>query len=168
MGWLGHREFYFFSGDMKLITKNRSAYHDYTIEKDYEVWIVLKWHEVKSIKLGHVNIKDSIVKLDQRELWIVGMDVPLYTFTSSALVPGYQPKGRRKILITKKELTKVAAMLDKSWYVLIPLEVFLNKRGLIKLKIWIAKLMRKVEKKQILKEKDVKRQMDREIRSLKI
>ncbi len=153
---------------MKLITKNRLAYHDYSIDKEYEVWIVLKWHEVKSIKLGHVNIKDSIVVLENRELWIVGMDVPLYERTSPVLVPGYQPKGRRKILITKKELTKVAAMLDKSGYVVIPLEVYINKRWLIKLKIWVAKLMRKVEKKQILKEKDQKRQMDREIRSMKI
>ncbi|HCB51340.1 TPA: hypothetical protein DEP21_02065 [Patescibacteria group bacterium] len=80
------------------------------------------------MKLGHVNIKDSIVVLENRELWIVGMDVPLYERTSPVLVPGYQPKGRRKILITKKELTKVAAMLDKSGYVVIPLEVYINKR----------------------------------------
>ncbi len=151
---------------MKLITKNRHAYHDYEIDKEYEVWIILKWYEVKSIKASHVNIKDSIVRLEDKELRVLNMDVPLYEKTSHALVPGYQSKGKRKLLITKKELAKISAALDKSGTTIIPLEIFINKRGLIKLKIWVAKLIRKVEKKQILKERDIKKQMDREIKHL--
>ena len=153
---------------MKTISKNKHAYHDYQIDKEYEVGIILRWHEVKSIKASHVNIKDSFVRLTNKELWLMNMDVPLYEKTSHALVAGYEPKGKRKILITKKELTKIAAALDKSGTVLIPLEIYINKRGLIKVKIWVAKLMRKVEKKQILKEKDTKREMDREIKNLRI
>ncbi len=151
---------------MKLITINRHAYHDYEIDKEYEVWIILKWYEVKSIKASHVNIKDSIVRLEDKELRVLNMDVPLYEKTSHALVPGYQSKGKRKLLITKKELAKISAALDKSGTTIIPLEIFINKRGLIKLKIWVAKLIRKVEKKQILKERDIKKQMDREIKHL--
>ncbi|MFA6256450.1 MAG: SsrA-binding protein SmpB [Candidatus Absconditabacterales bacterium] len=151
---------------MKLISKNRHAYHDYQIDKEYEVGIILKGHEVKSIKASHVNIKDSMVRLDNKELWIMNMDVPLYEKTSYALVPGYEPKGKRKLLITKKELAKVSSALDKSGTTIIPLEIFINKRGLIKLKIGIGKLMRKIEKKQVLKERDIKKQMDREIRHL--
>ncbi len=94
------------------------------------------------------------------------MDVPLYEKTSHALVPGYQPKGKRKLLITKKELAKISAALDKSWTTIIPLEIFINKNWLIKLKIGVAKLMKKIEKKQILKEKDIKKQMDREMKHL--
>ena len=59
-----------------------------------------------------MNIKDSIVRLDNKELRIVNMDVPLYEKTSHALVPGYQAKGKRKLLITKKELAKISAALD--------------------------------------------------------
>ncbi len=151
---------------MKLISKNRHAYHDYQIDKDYEVWIILKWHEVKSIKWSHVNIKDSIIRLSNKELWIMNMDVPLYEKTSHLLVPGYESKGKRKILITKKELAKISSALDKSWTVIIPLEIYINKRGLIKLKIWVGKVLRKIEKKQILKEKDIKKQMDRDIKHL--
>ena len=151
---------------MKLISKNRHAYHDYQIDKDYEVWIILKWHEVKSIKWSHVNIKDSIIRLSNKELWIMNMDVPLYEKTSHVLVPGYESKGKRKILITKKELAKIASALDNSWTVIIPLEIYINKRGLIKLKIWVGKVLKKKEKKQILKEKDIKKQMDREIKHL--
>ena len=151
---------------MKLISKNRHAYHDYQFDKDYEVWIILKWHEVKSIKWSHVNIKDSIVRLSNKELRIINMDVPLYEKTSHALVSGYEPKGKRKLLITKKELAKISSALDKSGTVIIPLEIFINKRGLIKLKIWVGKTLKKIEKKQILKEKDIKKQMDREIKHL--
>ena len=63
------------------------------------------------------------------------MDVPLYEKTSYALVAGYEPKDKRKLLVTKKELAKIASALDKSGTVIIPLEIFINKRGLIKLKI---------------------------------
>jgi SsrA-binding protein len=122
---------------------------------------------VKSIKTSHVNIKDSIVRLDNKELWIIGMDIPLYQKTSYILMPGYQPKGRRKVLVNKKELAKISAALDVSGTILLPLELFISKRGKIKIKLGIARLMRKVEKKQVLKEKDVKRQMDREIKSMK-
>ncbi len=151
---------------MKIITKNKHAYHDYTIDKEYEVGIVLRWHEVKSIKASHVNITDAFVRIEDRELWILNMDIPLYEKTSHALVPGYQSKGKRKLLITKKELTKISAQLDKSGTVALPLEVFVTKTGLIKLKIGLGKLMRKVEKKQILKERDVKKQMDREMKGM--
>ena len=151
---------------MKLITKNKRAYHDYSFDKEYEVGIVLRWHEVKSIKGSHVNIQDSFVRIEEKGMRIIGMDVPLYEKTSHALVPGYQPKGRRKLLITMKEMGKISAMLSKPGTTIIPLEVFISKTGLIKLKIWIGKLMRKVEKKQILKERDVKKQMDREIKHL--
>ena len=151
---------------MKLITKNRHVYHDYAVEKEFDVGIVLRWHEVKSIKGSHVNIKDAFIRIDNGELWILNMDIPLYEKTSPVLVPGYQPKGKRKLLITKKELAKISAWTDKPGYMVIPLELFITKTWFIKLKIGVAKLMRKVEKKQILKEKDTKRQMDREMKHL--
>ncbi len=152
---------------MKLISKNRRAHSDYQIDKEYEVGIVLKWHEVKSIKGSKVNIKDSIVRLDNKELWIVNMDIPLYEKTSHILVAGYEAKKKRKLLANKKEIGKISAALDNSSNVVIPLEIYITSRGLIKLKIAIAKRMRKVEKKQVLKEKDIKRQMDREIKHIR-
>ncbi len=152
---------------MKIISKNRHAYHNYQIDKEYEVGIILKWYEVKSIKTSHVNIKDAFIKLEDKELRILNMDIPLYEKTSHILVPGYQSKGKRKLLITKKELAKISSVLDKSWMTIIPLEIFINKKSLIKLKIGVAKLMKKVEKKQILKEKDIKKQMDREIKTMR-
>ncbi|MEI6673445.1 MAG: SsrA-binding protein [bacterium] len=69
---------------------------------------------MKSIKASHVNIKDSIVRIYNKELWINNMDIPLYEKTAYALVAGYEPKGKRKLLVTKKELAKIAATLDTS------------------------------------------------------
>jgi len=151
---------------MKLISKNRRAYSDYQIDKEYEVGIILKWHEVKSIKGSKVNIKDSIVRIDNKQLWIINMDIPLYEKTSHIMASGYEAKGKRKLLAHTKEIGKISAALDNSSNVVIPLEIYITSRGLIKLKIAIAKRMRKVEKKQVLKEKDIKRQMDREMKHL--
>jgi len=160
-----------FGNSMKIITTNRRAYHDYEFEKEYDVGIVLKWYEVKSIKSSQVNIKDAIVRVEKanwkdRELWIVNMDIPLYARTSPIMAPWYEAKGKRKLLITKKELAKLSAKTDNAGYIIIPLEVFLSKSWLIKLKIWIGKRLRKVEKKQILKEKDIKREMDRDMKRI--
>ncbi|HPK27683.1 MAG TPA: SsrA-binding protein, partial [Candidatus Absconditabacterales bacterium] len=84
--------------------------------------------------------------------------------TSPILAPGYQAKRDRKLLINKRELAKISALTDQAGNVIIPLKIYINDKGLIKLEIGIGKLMRKIEKKQILKEKDIKRDMDREMK----
>ena len=150
---------------MKLISKNKLAYRDYEFSKDYEAGIVLIWHEVKSIKMWQVNLRDAVVRIQNRELWIKNMDIPIYCKTNPKLVPDYKAKWDRKLLINKREMAKISALLDKPGNVLIPLSIYLNIRWFIKLKIWIWKLMRKVEKKQILKEKDIKRQMGKDIKN---
>lgn len=152
---------------MKLIIKNKRAYFDYEIEKTYDVGIVLRWFEVKAIKTSSINLSDAVVRIDQQELWIYNLDIPLYAKTSPILAPTYQPKQKRKLLITKRELSKIAATFDKPGMVLLPLEVFTTRSGFIKIKIWFGKLKRKVEKKQILKERDIKKQMEREVQNFK-
>jgi len=150
---------------MKIIAKNKIAYRDYNFDKFHEFGIVLIWHEVKSIKMWQVNIKDAIIRIQDRELWIKNMDVPLYNKTNPKLVPDYKQKWDRKLLVNKRELAKISAMIDKPGNVVVPLEVYLNKKWLVKIKAWVWKLMRKVQKKQILKEKDIKRQMEKDIRN---
>lgn len=150
---------------MKLISKNKRAYFDYEIEKTYEAWIVLKGYEVKSVKTSHVNIQDAAVIIERGECWLYNIDIPLYEKTAPILAPGYQPKAKRKLLLNKREIAKIAAALDKPWMVLLALEVFIAKGGFIKVKLGLGKLYKKVEKKQILKEKDIKKQMDREVKN---
>ena len=150
---------------MKMLTKNKRAYFDYEISTDYTAGIVLAWHEVKAVKTGYVNISDTILSIQNGELRLLGMDIPLYAKTSPQLVPGYQPKRKRKLLITKRELSKIAAILDKSGMVALALEVFVTKSGFIKVKIGLGKLRRKVEKKQILKERSIEKEMRKEAKS---
>jgi SsrA-binding protein len=152
---------------MKIITKNKAAYSDYEILDTYSVGIVLLWHEVKSIKWSHVNIKDAIVMVVGREIVINNMDVPLYEKTTSKVAGNYQAKWRRVLLVNKLERAKIVSKTTKTWLAIVPLEVFISLNGRIKLKIGIGKLLRKVEKKQILKEKDIKREMDREMKGLR-
>lgn len=149
---------------MKLITKNKRAYFDYAIEKTYEAWIVLRWYEVKAIKTSHVNIQDALVRIDAWECWLYNMDIPLYEKTSPLLVPHYQQKSKRKLLLNKREIGRIASALSKPWMVLLALEVYIARGGFIKLKLWLGKLHKKIEKKQILKERDIKKQMDREMK----
>ena len=148
---------------MQLITRNKRATFDYQIEKTYEAWIVLKGHEEKSIKTSHINIQDAVVRIDNRECRLYNMDIPLYEKTSPILVPHYQAKAKRKLLLNKREIARIASALDKPGMVLLVLEVIVTKGGFIKIKLGLGKLYKKVEKKQILKEKDIKKQMDREV-----
>lgn len=147
---------------MQLITKNKRAYFDYEIIDDYIVGIVLAWHEVKSIKTWHVNIQNTIISLQGKELFLLGMDVPLYEKTSPVLVSHYFAKQKRKLLVTKRELTRIAANFDKPWMVALVLEVFVTDRGFIKIKIWMGRLKKKIEKKQILKERSQEKEMRKE------
>lgn len=150
---------------MKIITKNKRAYFDYTISKTFEAGIVLVWHEVKAIKTSNINLTDAFARIDNKEVWLLNMDISLYKKTSHHLVPWYEPKWKRKLLLHWKEIWKIAWELDKPGNILIPLVIYINKKWRIKLKIWIGKLKRKVEKKQILKENDQKKQMQRDIKN---
>ena len=147
---------------MKVVTKNKRAYFDYEFSSDYTAGIVLAWHEVKSIKTSHVNIQDTVVSIQNWEIFILGMDVPLYSKTSPNLAPHYQPKQKRKLLLNKKELSKIAAQLDKPWMTAVALEVLITDRWFIKIKIWIGRLKKKIEKKQILKERSQEKEMRKE------
>lgn len=154
---------------MKIITKNKSAYLDYEIIDTYTAGVVLHGYEVKSIKGSHVNIKDAIVKRDEptRHLKIRNMDIPLYERTSPLIVPGYQPKAPRDLLVTSKELAKIVAKTTKTGNSIIPLEIQVNTRGKIVILIAVAARRKKVEKKQYIKEKEMQREMDRTIKAMR-
>lgn len=152
---------------MKVISKNKRAYFDYEISKERDAGIVLEWHEVKSIKSSNINLSDSIAWLENKELRLKNLDVPLYAKTSPNLAPHYIAKRKRKLLLKSDEIGRIAGLLDKPWNVVVPLEIFLNKRWLIKLKLWVWKRKRNIEKKQILKERDISKQMQRDIKNFR-
>lgn len=152
---------------MKVLAKNKRAFFDYEVIETYDAGIVLLGHEVKSIKTGHITIGDGIVKISPQETVLVNMDIPLYQKTAPQTVSWYQPKWPRRLLLTKREQTVLWSKVQQGGLRIIPLEVYESTRNRIKVKIGLAKLKKKVEKKSAIKERDVKREMDKEIRKFK-
>lgn len=151
---------------MRILAKHKRAYLDYDIQQIYDAGIVLQGHEVKACKMDHCNISNAIIRLDEKPktLVVVGMDIPLYSKTQPALVPGYIAKWPRTLLLTAREITKIVASTAKTGLMIIPIQLYEAKNRRIKLQFGLGKTRRKVEKKQILKEKDQERQMRKEIR----
>ncbi len=131
----------------------------------YDAGIVLFGHEVKSIKAKSANLVDATAWFVGKALWLYNLDVQLYKKTSRVMVPDYEPKRKRQLLLNQKELAKISSALDRKWLTVVPLEVYISLKGKIKIKLGVGKLRRKIEKKQILKEKDMDRQMHKEMKN---
>ncbi len=143
---------------MKLITKNKKAYFDYEIINSWETWICLKWHEVKSIREWHVNLKWNYVVLKNNELYIKDMHIsPWKTLLKK---DSLKSKIERKIFIHKKDIIKLSSKIKEKWYSLIWLELYF-KWSLIKLKLWLVKWRKSFQKKQILKERTLDKEANK-------
>lgn len=151
---------------MKIITKNKQAYSDYEILDTYETGIVLQWHEVKSLKNSHVNIKDAIVTISDKKLTINNMDIQLYEKANINMIKKFDPKGKRTLLVNKKELAKIVAKTTKTGLAIVPLQVYLSQRGLVKVTIGIGKLKRKYEKREDIKKRDLERETKRDLKDM--
>lgn len=149
---------------MLSITKHKRAHLDYEINDTYDAGIVLFGHEVKSVKSKQANLVDATAWFVGKILRLYNLDIPLYKKTSRALVPDYNPKRKRQLLLNQKEMARISAALDRKGMVLFPLEVYLSKSGKVKIKLGVWHLRKKIEKKQILKEKDIDRQMKKEMK----
>ncbi len=153
-----------FQKSMKLISKNKRVYFDYEITQTIEVWIILRWYEVKSLRWWKVNIKDAVALINDWELWLHNIDIPLYEKTNPHNAPGYIAKTKRKLLIWKNELAKLSSKIDITWSRLLVLEIYFTSRQKVKLSLWLWKRKKKVEKRSAIKERETKRQMQKEIR----
>lgn len=141
---------------------NKKVYHDYEIIETVDAWIVLKWYEVKSVKQWKINFTDWYVLFKNNEAWLEGVNIPLYEKTSP-LVVNYNPKRSRKLLLKRYQISRLAERTHKTWLILKPLEVYV-KNWFIKIKLWLCKLKRKVDKKEEIKKKDLQRQLEREFK----
>ncbi len=143
------------------ITVNKKAYHDYEILDKFEAGMALMGSEVKSIREGKVNLKDSYVEIKVQEAFLVSAHIAAY---SNASYNNHEPERERKLLLHKRELLKMDKKVKTRGVTIIPLRMYFNKKGIVKIEIAIAKGKREYEKKQKIKERDIKREMDRELR----
>jgi SsrA-binding protein len=137
------------------ITKNKKAYFDYEIIDTWEAWIELKWHETKSVRNGHVNLKWAFIVVVNNELYVKWMHVTAWKSLSNR--GSLDTDRERKIFLHKKTITFLSWKSREAWNSIIPLELYFAW-SLIKLRVWLAKWKKAYQKKQLLKE----RTMDRE------
>ncbi|MBR0135105.1 MAG: SsrA-binding protein SmpB [Clostridia bacterium] len=141
---------------IKTISENRKARHDYFIEDTYEAGLALVGTEVKSIRLGKVNIKDSYVKIRNGEAFVVGMHISPY---EQGNIFNRDPFRERKLLLHKREIAKLKSLSEADGYSLIPLNLYL-KDGLVKMELAVAKGKKLYDKRHDIAERDAKRQIE--------
>jgi len=145
----------------KVIAENRRARYDYAIEEDLEVGIVLQGSEVKSLRVGQSNIAESYAEVKDGELWLVNSYIAPYP--QAKMFP-HEERRRRKMLVSKRELARLWNATQRQGMTLVPLVMYFNHKGLVKLKIGIAKGKKNVDKRQTEAKRDWSRQKQRLLR----
>ena len=147
--------------DRKTIAENRRARHDYEIESNLEVGIVLEGSEVKSLRLGKANIAEAYVSFEDDGLYLINADIPIYPAANRF---NHEPKRKRKLLAHGREIVRVASAIDREGRTAIPLKLYFNDRGIAKLDVGIAKGRKTVDKRHAIKERDWSRDKQRLMR----
>ena len=136
---------------------NKKAYFNYDIKDTFEAGIVLTGAEVKSVRDGRCNLADAYVKIIGNELWLVNADIARYKFDSN---DDYDSARSRKLLVKRREINKLESKLKQARLTLIPVSMY-TTRNLIKVEVGLGKGKRNYEKKNVEKDRDVKRDMAR-------
>jgi len=142
---------------IKIIAENRKARHDYFIEDEFEAGMVLKGTEVKSLRQGRANLKDSYARVKNGEVWVHQMHISPYPF---AYYDNHDPVRIRKLLLHAFEIKKLYGKLNERGYALIPLRLYFRD-GKVKILLGLAKGKRQYDKRESLRQRDQKRDMDR-------
>jgi len=142
---------------IKIVTENRKARHNYFIEDKFEAGMVLKGTEVKSLRLGNANLKDSYAKIVNSEVFVHQMHIGAYPF---AYYGNHNPLRPRKLLLHKNEIKRLYSKVNEKGSSLIPLRVYF-KGGKVKITIAIAKGKRKYDKRETIRKRDEKREIER-------
>lgn len=148
------------NGGIKLIASNKKAYHDYFVEEKYEAGIALAGTEVKALRMGQVNLKDSWCSVDGGELFVYGMHISPY---EKGNIFNRDPLRPRKLLMHKKEIMKLFGLVGREGYSIIPLQIyFYGSRA--KLEIGLCKGKKLYDKRDSAAEKDMARQRMRNVK----
>ena len=139
---------------------NRSATYNFAIDAKYEAGMVLFGTEVKSIRLGMVSFVDSFCVIHQEEMWLKNLNIAEYSHGTSN---NHLMVRDRKLLLQKKELKKIIAKTKEKGFTIIPMRIFLSESGFIKCEIALARGKKTFDKRDSIKERDVKRDMDRDM-----
>jgi SsrA-binding protein len=143
--------------DKKTITTNRKAFHDFNIFDKYEAGIVLTGTEIKSIRKGAINLKDSFCKVENNEVFLYNCHISPFEQGNRY---NHEAERTRKLLLTKKEILKIQGKVKQDGYTIVPLEVYILN-GFAKFQIGLAKGKKLHDKRDTMAKKDQQREMDR-------
>jgi SsrA-binding protein len=144
--------------DVSISIKNKRASFEYLLLQEFTAGIQLTGTEIKSIREGKASIADAYCTFKENELFVINMHIAEYSFGT---YNNHEPKRDRKLLLTKRELHKMQAKVKEKGFTIIPTLLFINEKGLAKLTISLARGKHYYDKRESLKQKDVKREIDR-------
>jgi SsrA-binding protein len=142
----------------RINIRNKRAGFDFEIIQSFEAGIMLTGSEIKSIRDGGGSINEAFCLLRDEELYIKNMNIPEYSHGSYS---NHEPTRLRKLLLKKRELERITAKIKEKGFSIIPVRVFINERGFAKMEVALARGKKKFDKRDSLKQKETKREMDR-------
>lgn len=143
--------------NLKVISKNKKAYYDYQVIEKIEVGIVLTGSEVKALREGKGNLKDSYARIKNDQVWIIGMNIGTYTHTG---IPGHNPERQRKLLLHKDEIKRIHRKVTEKGVTLVPLKLYF-KKGIVKVELGVVTGKREYDKRVALTKRDQERELKR-------
>ena len=146
---------------MKVVAQNKKAFHDYFILDTYEAGIELKGTEIKSVRKGSVNLKDAFIKIKDNEAFIENMHIAPYEQGNRF---NHEPLRTRKLLLHKKEIKKLQKEVKENGLTIVPTKLYFNTSKL-KVEVCLARGKKLYDKRQDLKSKDAKRDVDRALKN---
>ena len=150
--------------DVSISISNRKARFEYEFLEVFTAGIQLLGTEIKSLRAGNANLAEAYCYVQQSEVWITGMYIAEYQYGSYM---NHEPKRLRKLLLNKKEINKISSALQNVGITIVPLKLYITEKGWAKIDIALAKGKKLHDKREDLKQKDDKRQMDRALKKFK-
>jgi len=147
---------------MTTLSYNKRAGFNYTLSDKYEAGIVLHGHEVKSVKTGHISLKEAFVTVHQEELYLTNANIPPYPQAGN--IESYDPTRSRKLLLRKREIRHLIGKIKEQGLTLVPIRVY-TKKHLLKLEFAVGKGKKKHDKRQTIQSRDEARRIQRAFRS---
>ena len=144
---------------IKTIATNRKARHDYHIEDTYEAGLVLTGTEIKSIRAGRVNLRDSFATIKEGELWLLNAHIAPYDQGTYA---NHEPRRPRKLLMHRREINRIAGKLLEKGFTLVPLRLYL-KHNRAKVELGLARGKKQYDKRAALRQRETRREIDRAV-----
>lgn len=141
---------------MKELTKNKKAWHNFTIIENFEAGIVLKGSEVKALRIGRANLKDSFCRIIKGELFLLNAHISFLENTNAFFRPS--ENGARKLLMHKKEINRLFGAVSKEGMAIVALSLYLNDKNRVKARIALAKGKNLHDKREALKRKEAERE----------